>query len=152
MSNQSQENAPIILSIKKLMDLFRESLESLIPSLEKAQITWDTFEDYEEIETISESLFDLIVRYQLNDYIKTKYNKELTLPNYGFYNKNYAGFDCIEVKTEDSEDRYVFVLVESKNGAFDTVMCDKVDDDGNIISRENEFIWDNVNFVLKLKK
>ncbi len=46
MSNQSQENAPIILSIKKLMDLFRESLESLIPSLEKAQITWDTFEDY----------------------------------------------------------------------------------------------------------
>ncbi len=151
MSNQTKDNAPVILSIKKLMDLFRESLDSITPSLEQAQITWDTFDEYEEIETISESLFDLIVRYQLNEYIKTKYSKDLNLPQYGFFIKNYSGFDCIEVKTEDTEDRYVFVLVESKNGPFDTVMCDKVDEKGNIISRENEFLWDEVNFVLKLK-
>ena len=152
MSKENEKSkSPIILSINKLMNVFQDSLEAMVPSLEKAQINWESFEDFEEIETICESLFNLIIKNQLEQYIQSKYSKELKMPPYGFYLKNYGEYDCIEVRTDNPEDRYVFVLIESKQGPFDTVMCDKIDEKGNIISRENEFLWENVEFVLKIR-
>ena len=150
MNKNDKTESHVMLSINKLMGLFHDTLLSIADPLEQASISWDSYEDYEEIETISESLFNLIVKYQLENYVKTKYSKELNIPQYGFYHKNYKGYDAIEVKTIDSEDKYVFVLFESKNGRFDTVMCDKIDEEGNIISRENEFLFDEVDFVRKI--
>jgi hypothetical protein len=151
-NENAQTKQAVILSINKLMNLYRESLTGITPSLEQAQVTWDVFDDFEEIETISESLFNLIVKYQLEQFITSKYSSELKLPPYGFYLKNYRDFDYIQVKTDNPDDRYVFVLIESKQNAFDTVMCDRIDSNGDIISRENEFLWDDVDFVLQFNK
>ncbi len=151
MKESENTKQPVILSINKLMNLYRESLTSISPALEQAQVTWDVFDDFEEIETISESLFNLIVKYQLEQFITAKYSSKLKLPPYGFYLKNYRDLDYIEVKTEDEDSQYVLVLVESKQEAFDTVMCDRIDENGNIVSRENEFLWNDVDFVLKVR-
>jgi hypothetical protein len=149
-NENAQTKQPVILSINKLMNLYRESLTGIIPSLEQAQVSWDSFDEFEEIETISEALFNLIVKYQLEKYISEKYSSKLKLPPYGFYLKSYQNFDYIQVKMKNTDDTYVFVLIESKQNAFDTVMCDKIDQKDNIISRENEFLWDDVDFVLQI--
>lgn len=150
MNNNEKSESHVMLSINKLMELFHDTLLSVAEPLEQAAITWDSYENFEEIETISESLFNLIIKYQLANYVKSKYSYEPNIPQYGFYHKNYKNFDAIEVKTADTDDNYVFVLFESKNAPFDTVMCDKIDNEGNIISRENEFLFDAVDFVLKI--
>ncbi len=148
MNENEKTELQVKLSINKLIGVFQDALIGMVEPLEKASITWESYEDFEEIESISESLFNLLVKYQLEDYIQSKYSFEIKIPQYGFYHKNYEAYHPIQVNVEGSEDRYIFVLFESKNGPFDTVMCDKVDEKGNIISRENEFLVENVDFML----
>jgi len=143
---------PIMLSINKLMDLYKEALLQIAPELDKAQINWKMYDQFEEVETICESLFNLIIKYKLEDYVEGKYSFKPNIPAYSFYLKNYSNLDYIQVQPDDSGDIYAFVLVKSKEESFDTIMCDKLDTAGNIIERENEFNWDEVDFIFKFKK
>src|SRR5512133_826766 len=117
------ESATAVVSISKLMELFRESLLVLVPELEKAQILWESYDEFEEIETISESLFNLIVANYLKNYVNEKYNHEPKLAKYGFYLKDYTNLDSIEVAVDDSDSRFIFIMLASIEGPFDRVLC-----------------------------
>ena len=146
------DSATAVVSISKLMELFRESLLVLVPELDKAQILWESYDEFEEIETISESLFNLIVANYLKNYVNEKYGHEPNLAKYGFYLKDYANLDSVEVTVEDSDSRFIFIMLASMEGPFDRVLCNLVDEKGAIVQRDLEFKWENVDFTFKFKK
>lgn len=147
-----QDNGIAVVSISKLMTLFRDSLLALVPELEKAQLTWESFAETEEIDTIAESLYNLIIISKLNDYVSGKYEITPKITKYGFYIKDYSEYDSIEITLEDSDSRFIFVMFDSKEEAFDRVLCNQVDEKGNIIQRDVEFKWENVDFTFRFRK
>jgi hypothetical protein len=151
-NDRTQEQTTAVVSISKLMDLFRDSLMSLVPELEKAQVTWDSFDEIEEIDTICESLFNLIIFNKLDVYVSGKFEKSPKIPKYGFFIKDYADYDTIEVTLEDSDSRFIFVMLASREEAFDTVLCNQIDDKGHIVQRDIEFKIENVEFTFHFKK
>ena len=145
------ENKHVVLAINKLMNLYKDALLSLAPELEKAQIKFQQYEEYEEVETICESLYNLIITYKLEQYVQDKYSIKPNLPKYGFFYRDYKDHDQIEVHPEDSDVKFVFVMLKSKEAPFDTVLCNQIDSKGSILERDIEFNWDNVNFIFKFK-
>lgn len=146
-----QESSTIVLSVNKLMNLFRDSLHAVVSELENAQIFWQSFEEYDEIDSISESLFNLIVTYKLEHFVTEKYSKKPNLAKYGFFIKDYKNHDCIELDSPGDNERYVFVMLSSKEDAFDEVLCNKVNKDGIVVERDLHFDFDDTNFYFKFK-
>ena len=146
---KSKDSNKVVLSINKLIILFRESLLSVASYLDKAQVVWQNYEELDEIDSISESIFNLIVSYKLHTYIEDKYNISAVLPKYAFYIKDYSKNCCIEVEPKNENKRFVFVMLSSKQGPFDTVICNHADENGVILDRDVEFKFIDVNFLLK---
>lgn len=144
-----KKSAPVILSITKLMSLYKESLLSLVPELEKTGLLWNSFEENEDIEAICESLFNLIVRNKLSSFITDKYSITPNITKYAFHYKNYHKLDCIEVSLEAANHRLVFLMVQSVNGPFDTVICDRINENNDIIEREVSIPWDSAEFIFR---
>ena len=150
--NETQQESPVIvLSVNKLMNLFRDSLHAVVSELENAQIFWQSFEEYDEIDSISESLFNLIVTYKLEHFVTEKYSKKANLAKYGFFIKEYKNHDCIELDSTSENERYVFVMLSSKEDAFDSILCNKVNKEGIVIERDIHFDFEEANFYFKFK-
>jgi hypothetical protein len=146
------EKSGIVLSINKLMNLFHGTLVTLAGELEKAQLTWQSFNDNDEIDSIAESLFNLIIKNNLETYAGDKYKLDLSLPKYAFYLKEYPKMSFIEVENKSLELHTVFVMLSSKNAPFDTVLCNRVDTHGNIVDRDFEVEFEGSNFIFKIQQ
>lgn len=144
-----KKSGPVILSITKLMTLYKESIMSLVPELEKTGLLWNSFEDNEDIEAICESLFNLIVRSKLSAFINDKYSITPNITKYAFYYKNYHNLDCIEVSLQAENQRLVFLMLKSVNGPFDTVICDRINENNDIIEREVAIPWVGAEFIFR---
>jgi hypothetical protein len=151
MSKNVKDGEPkhVVLAINKLMNLYKDALLSLVPELEKAQVKYTNYEEYEEVESICESLYNLIISIKLEQYVQEKYSVQPNLPKYGFFYRDYKNHDLIEVHPVDSDVRFIFVMLKSKDAPFDTVLCNQIDNVGNILERDIEFKWENVNFIFK---
>lgn len=143
------ESNQIVLSVNKLMSLFNNTLYSISEELENAQITWQKYEQIDEIDVIGESLFAIIIGDKLTQFAKEKYSYQANFAKYGFFIKDYNNYDFIEVDEDEHGNRYVFVMMISREGAFDTVVCNKMDTTGKIIERDIEFKNEDINFYFK---
>jgi hypothetical protein len=148
---KEEETKHVVLAINKLMNLYKDALMSIAPELEKAQVKYQNYEEFEEVESICESLYNLIITIKLEQYVQDKYSIQPNLPKYGFFYRDYKAHDQIEVHPVDSDVKFIFVMLKSKDAPFDTVLCNQIDSVGNILERDIEFKWENVNFIFKFK-
>ena len=123
--------------VGSLMNSFRESLLSLLPSLETHGINWKDIEGIDEFDSVAESLFNFIVTRSIQDIIDKQYGFIPELPNYGFFYKNFSKLSYIAViHLQEPTKRYVFNYLASKNEPFDTIICNQIDNIGKLIERD----------------
>lgn len=153
---QSYSKAPEkwLTTVSKLVKVFNKSLNSLVPSFKKLKIGWLDEEQFDAFDGISEALYQWMVIDKLESYILEKYNDELHLAKYNFHYKNYSKLSFINVFTdkEDPIGYNVFLNFMSVDQPFDTVVCHRIDVEGNIVQRQLQFKLENVKFRFKYRK
>jgi len=135
--------------VSALIHIFREAILSLVPVLEKAKIPWDQLQEIDLFDDVCESLFQIIVQPKIENYFLKKQSDVPPLPKYGFFYKDYTKTGYIEVipeKVEYTSGIYVFVLFDSKKQPFDTVVCNLIDEKGNVLKRDVEIPYNEVSF------
>ncbi|MCX7735100.1 MAG: hypothetical protein N2319_00160 [Candidatus Kapabacteria bacterium] len=142
------------LTLNDLIKNFREALIVLIPVFRESGILWNDDEMNEDFEGISEALFKWMVIYKIEQVISEKYNIIPTFPQYNYYYKSYAKLSFIEVYTDDQDKNKVFVFLKlkSKNNPYDTVVCNLIDKNGNVLERDLEIDFNKAKYRFHLKK
>ena len=141
-------------SLNFLINNFRDSLIALIPTMETSRIAWKDKEQSESFDGITENLFQWFVVNNLENMIRDKYQKELSIAKYNYFYKDYSKFSFIDVvhQTEDPLAFQVLVSLGTKEKPFDTVFCDRIDQMGKIIKRSLEYNIDEVSFRFQFRK
>ena len=149
-------------SITKLIYIFRESLINLIPTLEKARISWKTKEAYDDWDEIAETLFKNIVIRSIQFHKEIGEEKELKVPKFDFRYDNYLEMSFIEVKMKSEIEKdfkteldniFVFRGFDTIQKPFDCVSCSRIDKSGNFqFIEEKIFPMDKVEFSFLLRE
>jgi hypothetical protein len=121
--------APWVTTVTELMQIFHDSLESLLPHLERARLPWREGQAYDEWDEISRVLFEKFVTESLKWAIAAE--DTLNLPEYDLSYESYEGRSLILVTSPIlATAKYVFVRFGSVSRALDSVRCRAVDDRG----------------------
>ncbi|MCX6155827.1 MAG: hypothetical protein NT007_16905 [Candidatus Kapabacteria bacterium] len=150
----SEENRTIVIktgNVSKVVDNFRTALLALLPIFDNAGISWGDEDQFEDFEAIAENLYRWMVNYKLENFVNDNFDFMPTSANYGFYYKDYTKYSFVEINT-DSDYHYPVVQLKSKDSAFDTILCNEIDANGQIVNEGVEFTWDEVQFRFLLKK
>jgi hypothetical protein len=111
-------------SVNELMGIFRGSLLSLIPWLEKARINWKEGEAYDEFDNIAESLYKNIVCSSLFGETLDEY----PIANYDLIYKDYSELNFVRVLSNVHKDKLLaFISLQSVNNTFDSVKTVSLD-------------------------
>lgn len=142
------------LTLNDLIKNFRDALLVLIPVFQESGILWNDNENNEEFEGISESLFKWMVIYKIEQVISEKYNLVPNFPKYNYYYKSYSKLSFIEVYTDeqDKNNIYVFLKLITKQTPFDTVVCNLIEKNGEVVQREIEIDFTRAKYRFHLKK
>lgn len=142
------------LTLNDLIKNYREALVALIPIFNESGILWNEEEINDDFEGISESLFKWMVIYKIEQVISEKYNIIPTFPQYNYFYKSYTRLSFIEVFTDDQDKNkiYAFLKIKSKNSAFDTVVCNLIDKNGNVLDRDIDIDFNSAKYRFHLKK
>ncbi|MGB9770448.1 MAG: hypothetical protein ACPLX7_00535 [Candidatus Kapaibacteriota bacterium] len=151
---ESGESQRKLTGVSALVNLFREALLALIPIMEKANVNWKQLQEMDLFDLVTETLFQLIVLPKIENYMTKKHNISPPMPKYGFFYKDYSKTSFIEVlpnNVEHTSGIYVFVMFNSVQEPFDTVVCNVIDEKGNVIKRNVEIPYDDVLFRFQYK-
>jgi len=126
----SSENKCWETTINQLLDIFRNSILSILPSIMQAHIPWKNEDAYDDWDMISETLFQTIV---VNSILHSQ-NFDLQLPKYDFHYESYKKFDYIIVENQDfDQNRKVFISFYTKEHPFDYVKVAILDKNENMV-------------------
>jgi hypothetical protein len=123
-------------SLSDLLDIFRQSLSALAPILEKAKISWQEAEAYDDWDSIAANLFENIVVNSLR--FSQEITSDLRLPEYDIIYPSYKDFDIIFVEGSDIPmgTLAVFIGLAGTSQDFSTVKWLEVDSNGSVIAEE----------------
>lgn len=150
----SNEKIRRTTGVTALIYNFRDALIALLPFLEKGGITWQKLNDLDVFDGVCESLFELLVLLKIEIFMERKHNFTPPLPRYGMFYKDYSKSSYIEVLTDKTNSQgrfYTFVMLKSTSNPFDTVLCNLIDESGNVIQRDVELKFADVNFRFRYK-
>lgn len=136
-------------TVTKLIKNFRDALISMLPIMERSKIGWRDEEQSDSFDGIAENLFNWFVLNNLENFIRDKYRKESTISKYNFYYKDYSKISFIEVSKggEDPLGYHIFTSLKTDKASFDTVVCDKIDKMGQVLSKNVELNFEEVKFI-----
>lgn len=142
------------LTLNDLIKNFRDALLVLIPVFQESGILWNDDENNEEFEGISESLFKWMVIYKIEQVISEKYNLIPNFPKYNYFYKSYSKLSFIEVYTDEQDKNkvYVFLKLITKKSPFDTVICNLIEKNGEVLERDIEIDFNKAKYRFHLKK
>lgn len=127
-------------SVQKLIAIFRDTLLTLIPSLERAHIAWRSPDAYEAWDAIAETLFRTMVIDAITWGLPPDGPDQIIAPVYETSYFSYAGMSYIEVVSPSIQGLrspgsiYLFHGFSTVDAPFDTVECVSVDADGDAMS------------------
>lgn len=98
-------------NITELVEIFVEALISLIPSMEKAHITFNNNDSYDEWDRIADALFNSIIVDALINSSNLIDRNRILFPKYGIQYENYSEFAFIILK-ESMDKEYLEVMLE----------------------------------------
>ncbi|MHC4145598.1 MAG: hypothetical protein ACYSUD_12570 [Planctomycetota bacterium] len=124
----------------ELMKLFRESLTRLLPVMEKAHLSWQEEEAYDEWDQIATSLFEGIVVSSLRWGLTPGVLTELEVPAYDVVYPDYAEFSFIECLSDspESDDHLLFHKFVTNEAPFDMIRCYQVNNRGQKLTPDPE--------------
>jgi hypothetical protein len=139
-----------IFSLKEEFDIFYEVLLSLQNYFLKIKISLNNADDEEEIEDLLSALYSTFVLRSISEKVSSFISNLPTLPKYGYYYKDYSKSAYVSVTSEESKDsKFVFVQFKTKDKPFDTVYCNKIDDNYHVISEGIELYYNKCDFDLQ---
>lgn len=103
-------------TVKELLEIFRESLIAMVPIFEKAKLTWQSPDAYDEWDLVVESLYKSIVCTAL-------YNESIfdfPIAKYGYTIDDYSKLDYIEVIDKNNKS-YIFRDFDNSNEEFNKI-------------------------------
>ncbi len=109
-------------SVNELMHVFRDSLRSLVPCMERAKIAWREPDAYDDWDDIAQALYENIVVRSIEYSLGPKGRESMVLPEYGMLYPLYDDMSFIElVLGEPRDDQYnVFLDFATADRPFDT--------------------------------
>jgi len=129
-------------TITELIGIFRESLEALIPAMEKARIPWREGEAYDDWDEIANTLFKSIVINSLAEEL----SGALHLSEYDVHYEDYSKRSFLQVAT-DSGDRTAFVKFAMVDRPFDSIYAVALND---ALLRSKELILPSTHMKIQL--
>lgn len=116
----------------EVMQLFHESLMKLLPVMEKAHLSWEEEEAYDEWDQIATSLFEGIVVSSLQWGLTPGVFTELEVPAYDVVYPDYSKFSFIEClsNSPESVDYLLFHKFVTDEVPFDMIQCYQVNKRG----------------------
>lgn len=136
-------------TVTKLIKNFRDALISITPIMERSKIGWRDNDQGDAFDGIAESTYNWFVINNLENFIREKYKKTPTIPKYNFYYKDYSKISFIEVSKggEDPLGYHIFSSLRTEKSPFDTVVCDKIDKSGQVLSKNVDLNFEEVKFI-----
>lgn len=117
-------------SVNELLIIFRGSLLSIVPWLEKANIKWKDEESYDDWENIALVLYENIVCASLVGEVLPEYS----IAKYGFTYDDYSGVDYLKVMSKEySEKSLALISFQSFSSPLDSVKVAILDNDDKVI-------------------
>ena len=111
--------------IEKLVEIFQRALLALLPTFDQARITWRGPNTYDDYERVAEALFDSIVRDAL---INAPSVAKAYAP--GRYSVHEPDRELSRIYVNELEDRLALFELETADEPFDTIVCQRIDDQG----------------------
>lgn len=127
-------------NVNEIIEIFRESLNTIVPIFEKAKLEWKVGKAYDEWDNVCEALFKSIVCCNL-------YNDSLLnypIAEYGFTYSNYLELDYIELITNENR-KIVFLSFDNTNHPFNKINVVELDKNENRIDLI-KLNYDNLSF------
>ncbi len=138
--------------VRELMDLFRSGLSALVPIFQKTDLKWNMLEDNDEFFSLSESLFKMIVVSKLEAIAEEKNKECKQFSNYGFHHKSMLGLNYIEVYSDEAPNALlVFNFISSKDKPFDTIYCNRIDKNNNVLDKDIAISYDSADFGFRYR-
>lgn len=125
-------------NVANLIHIFRNSLVALIPYLEQAHIPWREPDSYDEWDEIAQVLYKNIVIQSIKWSLSDHQVESLLVPDYGMSYENYSMMSFVEVIS--GSPYMLFHRFTTTVDPLDTVMCRRVDTQGNLLKGEFEFV------------
>ena len=142
-------------NISELLNIFRDSLVTLVPCLDRARIKWTEDEAYDDWDAIAQSLYNSIVVNSIRYSLPEKEMRNLRLPEYDFLYKEYSSFSYVEIlskKEESSKDCKIFHSFKTISKPLDSVKCLAMN--RNVKVTKDDFItykFSDVKFVFQYR-
>jgi hypothetical protein len=121
------------VTVDELIQIFRQALIDLIPTFERARITWRGDQTYDNFERIPDALWDSIVGDSVA--YARGFEKAESLARYSFVDPGRAHS---RILVNDPQQRLGFHLFSSRDEPFDTIECQKIGSDGRELDGEVE--------------
>jgi hypothetical protein len=125
-------------TVTEVLMIFRDGLAALIPTMERAKLSWREGEAYDEWDEIAQSLFKSIVITALQWGLTQDEYTDVCVPAYGTLYDNYSEFSFLELTDEstDSEDHLLFHSFGSREHPLDTIKCIEISSEGDKVSKD----------------
>ncbi len=152
MSNfpDSEEEYLSGLDVSANLKNFHDALTALVPVFESAKIEWKDEDQFDDFEGIAESLYKWFVIYKAENIVSQLQHINFSVPNYGFFYKNYSKMSYIEVNTaKNMNSDLVFLFFKTKKKPFDTMYCNKINRAGIVEEEGIEIPYKDCIFMLK---
>jgi hypothetical protein len=126
-----------------MIHIFRDALLALIPMADRARISWKEPDNYDDWDSIAQSLFYTFVVKSLE--YTNEWNNFDEIPGYDIRKSSYAKSSFLSVSTDPTE--LVFVCFETNSLPFDTAMFARLDVTGGVRQLERQPV-NRIQFIL----
>ncbi len=119
-----------VIKITDLIENFRQALVSMVPCIEKINLSWTGNETYDQWDHITSVLYENLVKFPVSWGLIEEQELKLEIPDYDMSYEDYSGFSFIALLPERHVESayYVFHSFVTRKKAFDTVRIIKIDD------------------------
>lgn len=96
-----------VVSVHKLILIFKDSLGSIMPYFEMAKIPWEADNAYDEWDDVAASLFNALVISNIK--FSQEFHEEVKVPKYGFDPNFLIDTTFLVAKTANDPDKIFFL-------------------------------------------
>ena len=142
-------------TMTELMSLFRESLVTLLPVMEKAHIPWQEVQAYDDWDRIATSLFESVVVSSVRWGLTPGETTDLEVSAYDVAYPDYGKLSFIECVSDSAgSDKYLlFHKFVTNEVPFDMIRCYQVDSRGQKLTSASEIRpFVGARFALRLRR
>lgn len=137
------------MTINEIVQNFHEVVIELVNNFARLELSWEEIDGSEDFQDMVSLIYNLSIVEVINKITNENFSETSRLPKYSFYHKDYKNLSFISVETKDAKEDsfYVFNCFNSVEEPYDIVLCNEISMEGNIIAKDIELKYSDVNFA-----